>query len=100
LIADNWQLPGLLGAAIRHHHDPGRAEDPYRPVAQITALANQLVNWFGIGSAGDIAAHPLFEGGAAQGEDLAGVDLAVLKTTVLKEIDNAQMFLSIAHQRG
>ena len=100
LIADKWQLPALLGAAIRYHHDPERAEDPYRPVAQITALANQLVNWFGIGSAGDTAAHRSFEAEAAQREDLAGIDLVALEATVLKEIDSAQMFLTITHQRG
>lgn len=46
LVARRWNLPELLVSAIRHHHDPGLAED-YREVVAAVHVANVVAHTTG-----------------------------------------------------
>lgn len=43
LVAERWNLPALLVAAIRYHHDPGAAEE-HREVAAAVHVANVVAH--------------------------------------------------------
>jgi putative nucleotidyltransferase with HDIG domain len=44
MIANNWNFPEQLVAAIRWHHEPSQADEPHREVVSIVYLANCFSN--------------------------------------------------------
>lgn len=42
LIAEKWNFPEVLVAAIRHHHEPGAISSDFSPVVNTVYLANAL----------------------------------------------------------
>jgi putative nucleotidyltransferase with HDIG domain len=45
LIAEKWNFPEPLIAAIRFHHDPGSAPEPHRSLVETVYLANMFCNY-------------------------------------------------------
>jgi putative nucleotidyltransferase with HDIG domain len=44
-IAEKWNFPENLVAAIRHHHDPSQAPRRYREMIDVIYMANSLANY-------------------------------------------------------
>ena len=42
VLFDAWRMPAVLIGAVRHHHDPLRAPDPYRRLAAAVNLGEAL----------------------------------------------------------
>ncbi len=63
LLAAQWKFPAALAAAIRCHHAPDSADEPYRDLARIIYLADLLMSRFNAGlelermATNDLAAH-------------------------------------------
>jgi putative nucleotidyltransferase with HDIG domain len=49
LIAKKWNFPDAVTAGIRFHHNPKKAADKYRDIANILYVANRMVSSIGIG---------------------------------------------------
>ncbi|MCX7823215.1 MAG: HDOD domain-containing protein [Syntrophobacterales bacterium] len=49
LIAKKWNFPDSVISGIRFHHEPRRAPDRYRDIANILYVANRMVSSIGIG---------------------------------------------------
>jgi len=45
-LADQWNLPPLLVAPVRHHHAPDKAEDEVRDVVECVAVGNHVAELF------------------------------------------------------
>ena len=45
LIAEKWNFPEGLIAAIRYHHDPGSAQEEFKELAQVVYLANMFCEY-------------------------------------------------------
>jgi putative nucleotidyltransferase with HDIG domain len=52
-LADRWQVPPTLVAAIEFHHEPDVAPDAHRPIAFVVHLADMLAMMFGVGTGTD-----------------------------------------------
>lgn len=52
-LADRWQVPPTLAAAIEFHHDPHEAPAEHRPIAFVVHLADMLAMMFGVGTGTD-----------------------------------------------
>jgi HD-like signal output (HDOD) protein len=48
-LLQHWQFPPDLVAAVRHHHDPARAEE-HRRLAAFACLGDKLAWFMGLGS--------------------------------------------------
>lgn len=55
IMADQWQLPAFIASAIRHHHAPQAAEEPWRECAWLVARADNFVITEKIGQSGNRA---------------------------------------------
>jgi HD-like signal output (HDOD) protein len=43
-LAERWNFPDVLINAIRYHHMPLKAHPPYRDVAMVVSVANELAH--------------------------------------------------------
>lgn len=53
-LGEHWQLPAEVWHAIRWHHAPQQAQSSPYTLLGLTAASNELVNWGGLGSGGNI----------------------------------------------
>ena len=55
-VATRWQLPEAIAEVIAHHHTPHTCLRVYRPIVQLVAIVDQIIEILDRGSAGGIAA--------------------------------------------
>jgi hypothetical protein len=55
-VAARWQLPEPIAEVIASHHTPHTCSRVYRPLVQLVAIVDQIIDILDRGSAGDIAA--------------------------------------------
>ncbi|MEW6669741.1 MAG: HDOD domain-containing protein [Thermodesulfobacteriota bacterium] len=96
MIAEKWELSGVLGDSLVHHHDPDQADAENRPVVLIVCLADCYTNAMaqarrGGGGPDDRRFNLLLEVSGISRESLEG-----LQETVLGEIEKAKVFLQVA----
>jgi putative nucleotidyltransferase with HDIG domain len=58
-LARAWGLPEVLCQAIRHHHQPGAADEEYRPLVYAVHLGDQIAMLGGPGTGADNLKYPL-----------------------------------------
>jgi len=95
LIAQKWRLGRPLVESLSYHHNPAGSSEENRNFVLMVSLANQWVNEFTIGSAGNQTVDQSLVAWLI-GE--VGVDwtrLSHLRETVIGEIDKAKIFLDI-----
>ena len=95
LIAQKWRLGCSLVESLSYHHNPAGSSEKNRDFVSMVCLANQWVNEFSIGSAGN---HAVDQSLVARLIGEVGLDwarLAHLRETVIGEIDKAKIFLDI-----
>lgn len=95
MIAEKWKLNPVIKGCIGNHHHVGQAEEDYRRQIAFISLANEYINIFDFGYAGDPFPReedipPLLEISGLSWQDYAGV-----REGVEKEIEKAQIFLQI-----
>ncbi len=78
-IAEKWEFPPEIIAAIRWHHEPAGSEKPYRLLTELVALANNLTVMVGYGTG--------IDGLACRGHDL------LLKKLQIRDRDLEQLLL-------
>ena len=80
LLAERWDFPPQFGEAIGYHHD-AEAAPKYKKLACITALANEVMTFLGVGFE-KCAPMALQEQPAAKelGLDLPAIDALVAET--------------------
>ena len=98
MISKKWRLGSRLVETLSYHHKPDDSSEVDRDFVFIISLANQFAHYLSIGSAVD---------GVADNQQIeylngrVGVDWKILHElgeTVLNEIEQAKIFLEIAHK--
>ncbi|HET7501764.1 MAG TPA: HDOD domain-containing protein [Kofleriaceae bacterium] len=56
VVVARWQLPEPIAEVIASHHTPHTCSRVYRPLVQLIAIVDQIIDILDRGSAGDIAA--------------------------------------------
>ena len=77
-ILQRWQLPATLVDIIRHHHQPGKAEDVVS--AALLCVADSMTTTVGYGTSGNLCLSP----SAAHAWDMLGLPLSVLDTVMMQ----------------
>ena len=60
IIAEHWNLPGSLQAAIKHHHAPSQTDEQYKPLCYVIHLSDIIAMMAGIGTGTDTLRYTFF----------------------------------------
>jgi hypothetical protein len=95
MIADKWQLSGMMKDALLFHHNPGEVEGDHREFVMIMALANVYANTAQVGSSGDPPPSDTTRNDLLEEIGMSWGDLAALHDHVISEIEKAKVFLQV-----
>jgi HD-like signal output (HDOD) protein len=98
MIAQKWELSGILSDSLVHHHDPDQAGTENRPLVLVVALADSYTNASAATPQGqsrpdDPRFNDLLESAGISRDCLEG-----LQESVLQEIEKAKVFLQVARK--
>ncbi len=96
LIAEKWQLGGVLIQSLAHHHHPNEAEPDTRSFVDIVALANGCAKRWQIGFSEDSYEDDAMMAPWLKQAGVDSSDLYDLRERVLEEIEKAKIFLEIS----
>jgi HD-like signal output (HDOD) protein len=99
MIADKWQLSGIINEALCHHHDPNEADEEYSQMVTIVAVGNIYSNFIEIGSSGGSVPEESITNYLLEKAGISWDKLSELHETIVGEIEKARFFLEIA-QKG
>jgi HD-like signal output (HDOD) protein len=96
MIAEKWELSGILNDSLVHHHSPDRADEENRPLVLMVSLADSITNApaksrQGQAGQGDPQVEELLQSAGVGRDCLEG-----LRETVTEEIEKAKVFLQVA----
>ena len=95
-IADKWNLPPDIAAAIRFHHDNLEAPEEHRTLVNIIHLADYICITQGLGDSGNPKPNYHTETRESLGLDLANI--APLMEQVEEETKKSELLLSIINE--
>ncbi len=87
-LAKNWELPDVLQAVIRHHHEPEQAEEEHRAMVYAVHLGDILAMMEGHGTGSDAMQYQLRPGYTAY-LDLSQEKIAEIVLTAHEEFQKA-----------
>ncbi len=96
MIADKWQLTPALKSTMHYHHNPGKGPDECRQLINYVALGNIFINIIKLGASGRLLTDKQLLSELLEEVDINHSEIADLRTTIFKEIENAKIFLDIA----
>lgn len=91
-ILAKWKFPKVLKAAVRYHHEPHLAPEPFRPLVSIIHVANTLCLMAGVGIGSDGLYHELNET-ALKVLGIDNAELEVIYAELPEVINQAKDFL-------
>jgi HD-like signal output (HDOD) protein len=95
MIADKWQLSGMMKDALLFHHNPAEVEGENREFVMIMALANVYANSVQVGSSGDPPPSETTKNDLIAEVGMSWKDLLALHDHVISEIEKAKVFLQV-----
>ncbi|MGD9211392.1 MAG: hypothetical protein PVI90_11475, partial [Desulfobacteraceae bacterium] len=81
---------------MHFHHDPDNAPDASRLLVNYVALGDIFVNIIKLGASGDVVMDKQLLSKLLEKVGITHGEVASLRTTIFKEIENAKVFLDIA----
>jgi HD-like signal output (HDOD) protein len=98
MIAGKWRLSSTVVEAITYHHRPEDSSPGPRQMVFSVSLANTLANHLQIGTAGDRMTGSQLTDTLSENFGFNRTTIADFHQELLNEIEQAKVFLEIAHQ--
>jgi putative nucleotidyltransferase with HDIG domain len=99
MIAEKWKLTPSLKQTMHYHHYPDNSPSEDRLLINYVALGNIFINIIKIGGCGEAVLDRRLLAKLLEKVGISQPEIASLRAVILKEIENAKIFLDIASKR-